>query len=862
MSYFPRKPEIMSPAGHWPQLHAAIEAGADAVYFGLKHFSARAKVGFTLAELPEVLRALHVRGVKGYVTFNTLAFDHELAEAARVAAAIAEAGADAFIVQDLGLARLVRAVAPEVEVHGSTQMSITSAEGVELARELGVSRVVLARELSLDEIRNIRAATDVELEIFVHGALCVSYSGQCFSSEAWGGRSANRGQCAQACRLPYELVVDGAPRPLGEARYLLSPGDLSALRLMPEIVRLGVAALKIEGRYKDETYVALTTSAYRKAVDEAWAGLPLSLSPAEELRLEQVYSRGLGPFFLSGTNHQAVVHGRAPRHRGVLVGRVVRVLADRVLIAPEPATAIAPLKPGDGVVFDAADRRSPEEPEEGGRIYHVRPARDGLLEVEFGNQAVNMRRVRAGDLLWRTDDPEVERAARPFTRPAAPLRRQPVAVRVTARAGAPLELEWRLLSPPARGGGHAPDLLDGQAGASTPELCVTVRSPEPLTMARRHALTVEDLREQLGRLGATPYTLAELEATIEGEPFVPDSLLNTLRRQAVERLAALQGQPRSGPVTRPLAALEALLASCHGAPEPGDLPPQLHLLVRTPEQLEAALTLRPAPASVILDYLDLYGLRPAVERVQAAGIPVRVASPRVLKPGEERIVRFLLKLGCGILVRSTGLLYALRQSGSPPLTGDFSLNAANLLSAATLLDLGLERLTPTHDLNAAQVADLARAVGPRRTEVVAYQHLPVFHTEHCVFCRFLSSGTSYKDCGRPCERHQVALRDQRGREHPVLADVGCRNTVFGAEAQTAARHLEAWRAVGIVHYRLEFVHESGAQVANVTTAFRAVLEGTLSQADLERRLRQIVPEGLTEGSLFVPAGHTLIPLLD
>ncbi|MFQ3664116.1 MAG: DUF3656 domain-containing protein, partial [Chloroflexaceae bacterium] len=695
------------------------------------------------------------------------------------------------------------------------------------------------------------------------------------------------GQCAQACRLPYELIVDGALRPLGDARYLLSPGDLSALRLMPEIVRLGVAALKIEGRYKDETYVALATSAYRKAVDEAWAGLPLSLSPAEELRLEQVYSRGLGPYFLSGTNHQAVVRGRAPRHRGVLVGRVVRVLADRVQIAPEPATAIAPLKPGDGVVFDAADRRSPEEPEEGGRIYHVRPARDGLLEVEFGNQAVNVRRVRAGDLLWRTDDPEVERAARPFTRPAAPLRRQPVAVRAVARAGAPLELEWRLMASPARGGGRGPNLLDdptlpstaphgsvswqsgsaeqsssSQASAPAPELCVTVRSPEPLATARRHALTVENLREQLGRLGATPYTLAELEAIIEGEPFVPDSLLNTLRRQAVERLAALQGQPRSGPVTEPLAALEALLASCRSAPEPAHLPPQLHLLVRTPEHLEAALALRPAPASITLDYLDLDGLRPAVERVQAAGIPARVASPRVLKPGEERIVRFLLKLGCGILVRSTGLLQALRQSGSPPLTGDFSLNAANLLSAATLLDLGLERLTPTHDLNAAQVADLARAVGPRRTEVVAYQHLPVFHTEHCVFCRFLSSGTSYKDCGRPCERHQVALRDQRGREHPVLADVGCRNTVFSAEAQTASRHLAAWRAAGIVHYRLEFVHESGTQVTDVATAFRATLEGTLSQGDLERRLRQIVPDGLTEGSLFVPAGHTLIPLLD
>src|SRR5579863_4744596 len=204
-----RKPEIMSPAGYWPQLRAAIEAGADAVYFGLTHFTARAKVGFTLAELPEVMRTLRGRGVKGYVTYNSLVFDSELSAAARGLASIAEAGADGIIVQDLAVVKLAREIAPQLEVHGSTQMSITSAEGVRVARDLGVSRVVLARELSLDEIRKIREQTDGGLEIFVHGALCVSYSGQCFSSEAWGGRSANRGQCAQACRLPYELMVDG-----------------------------------------------------------------------------------------------------------------------------------------------------------------------------------------------------------------------------------------------------------------------------------------------------------------------------------------------------------------------------------------------------------------------------------------------------------------------------------------------------------------------------------------------------------------------------------------------------------------------------------------------------------------------------
>ena len=248
--------------------------GADAVYFGLKHFSARAKVGFTLTELPEVMRTLHSRGVKGYVTFNTLIFDHELREAVKTIEQIASAGADSLIVQDVGMAQLAHQIAPDVNIHGSTQMSITSAEGVALAQRFGVNRVVLARELSLSEMRDIREQTDCELEIFVHGALCVSYSGQCFSSEAWGGRSANRGKCAQACRLPYELMVDDQLKPLGDARYLLSPGDLYALHQVPEIMEIGISTLKIEGRYKDENYVALTTSAYRRAVDAAWEKRP------------------------------------------------------------------------------------------------------------------------------------------------------------------------------------------------------------------------------------------------------------------------------------------------------------------------------------------------------------------------------------------------------------------------------------------------------------------------------------------------------------------------------------------------------------------------------------------------------------
>ena len=281
--------------------------------------------------------------------------------------------------------------------------------------------------------------------------------------------------------------------------------------------------------------------------------------------------------------------------------------------------------------------------------------------------------------------------------------------------------------------------------------------------------------------------------------------------------------------------------------------------MRTPDQLEAALALR--PASITLDYLDLYGLRPSIERVKAAGLPARVASPRVLKPGEARIVNFLTSLDCQILVRSTGILNVLQSKNHAELIGDFSLNAANSVAAREYLERGLLRLTPTHDLNAAQVADLARMAGADKLEVVAYQHLPVFHTEHCVFCRFLSTGTSYRDCGRPCEKHRVELRDQAGRSHPVMADVGCRNTVFGAEAQEASAHLDAWLAAGIRHFRLEFVHETAAQVRDVTRAFERALAGQTTGAQLNRELKAVAPGGTTQGSLLVKIDYLQLPVL-
>ncbi len=839
--------ELMSPAGYWPQLQAAIEAGADAVYFGLKQFSARAKVGFDLEEMPQVMQTLHRRGVKGYVTFNTLVFDHEITQARESIAGLIAAGVDSLIVQDIGMAKMIQEMAPGFPIHGSTQMSISTAEGAELAKTFGCSRVVLARELSLSDIRKIREQTDVELEVFVHGALCVSYSGQCFSSEAWGGRSANRGQCAQACRLSYDLIVDGLYRDLGADRYLLSPGDLMAIDHIPALVELGISCLKIEGRYKDAEYVAVTTGTYRKALDAALALMASPIAETDRDTLEQVYSRGLGDYFISGTDHQRVVHGRAPRHRGIRIGTVSKVLRDSVIIACDRALAR-----GEGVVFDAADRRSPDVQEQGGFVYDVREDGENLFRVWFSREGIDLNDIRPGDWVWRTQDPQVDKRIKPILKATKPIRTQGVQMKVTARVGEPLVV-------------HA-ILADGRD--------VTVRSEQIVEAAKTNGATAEWITTYFDRLGGTAYHLADLAVEITDAPFLPASLLNQVRRELVEKLEARQlarttyqdlavVQKENEELRSRLAILTKRDAEqpveAESASEQSPRNARLHLLVRTPAQLEAAIELR--PDSVTLDYLELYGLRQSVDRLLENQLVPRVASPRVLKPSEQKVVRFLLSLDVAILVRSGGLLFDLLKvdpADRPPLFGDFSLNVANRLSAEAMLDMGLERLNPTHDLNAAQVIELAREISPRFMEVTVLQHLPIFHMEHCVFCRFLSTGTDNTNCGHPCEKHRLAVRDGSGRSHPVMADVGCRNTVFNAELQSGAKHLDGFLTAGINDLRLEFVHQSEGEVVDCVTALRGFLDHSVTAEELDRLWNRATPCGTTEGSLFVP--KTLVQL--
>lgn len=833
------RPELLAPAGNWDCAKAAVENGADAIYFGLERFNARMRAqNITSSELPRLMEFLHRRGVKGYVTVNTLVFPKELAEAEQYLRTIITAGVDAAIVQDVGICRLIRHLSPDFPIHASTQMTITSTTGVEFAKSLGCHLVVLARECSLKEIRQIQQQlaereVSLPLEVFVHGALCVAYSGQCLTSEALGGRSANRGECAQACRMPYELIADGKVVNLGDRKYLLSPQDLAGLEVLPELVRARVSSLKIEGRLKTPEYVANVTRVYRQALDrvmalcESDAGSP---SSEERYDLEMAFSRGLHTGWFRGIDNQELVHARFGKKRGVYLGEVTRIRNNQVAVRLH-----APLKPGDGVVFDSGH---PEAPEEGGRVYAVEQQGQETL-VTFGRRDLDPRRLHVGDKIWKTSDPELDRQLRQSFAGETPQFQRPIHIEVYGEVGQPLTAIARDEL------GHV----------------VQVDSSTFLVAAHTKPLTTKCLQEQFGRLGNTPFCLGSLTNHLVGAAMLPVSELNRLRREMAAQLEELRCRPKCWQL-RQNASLPDLLP----APSP-HLPisssAHLIVLVRNLQQLKAAL--QAGIQTLYCEFEDPRAYREAVQMVRGGKGPgekthnsaqnqptIWVAPPRIAKPGENYILQQVRSSNAdGYLVRNYDQLQFFAENRC---IGDFSLNVANPLTADYFKQhFGLERVTASYDLNIAQLQDLLASCPPHWFEVTIHQHMPMFHMEHCVFCAFLSKGTDYTNCGRPCEKHEVKLRDRVGTEHILQADAGCRNTIFNGTAQTGAEYVQHLLELGVRYFRIEFVNETPAQVAQTIQRYRQLLQGEITGAQLWRELKLQNQLGVTRGPLGLPA---------
>ena len=824
--------ELLSPAGDLECAHAAIENGADAIYFGLDcGFNARHRArNFGLSDLTVIGSLLRSRGVRGYVTMNTLVFPDEMEPLVDVVQEITLAGIDAVLVQDFGVARLVRAICPDLEIHASTQMSLTSAETINVAKKLGLARVVLARELSVSEIKLIASSTDLPLEVFIHGALCVAYSGQCLTSESLGGRSANRGQCAQACRLPYDLICDGEERDLDDMRYLLSPQDLAGYAAINDLVEAGVQSLKIEGRLKTPEYVANITGHYRKALDQACNHQKVEVSAEAKREMELSFSRGFSSGWLEGNDHKRLVPGLHSSKRGIELGRVRSIDGQRVQVR-----LAAPVALGDGISIGCKTIDG-EDLQQGGRIYSLHNSTgDKTTEVResdvawlgFGWGEIDWQVVQPGDRVFKNDDPRLNRRLRKTFASDDPVRRQPLRMEVLAIVGKPLALTAFLPN----------------------GLSVELMGDVPLDEARNRPIEMSLLREKLGRLGGTNFELGELKATIEGKPMVPMAMLNQMRREAVEKLNLLvKAAPHREVVpARGRELLAPILESGHNTDEAAIDDFKSAVLCRDLGQVRAVCDL--GVDLVYADFHDIRQYKEAVSICRSNDVPIGLASVRIQKPGEMGLLRVLERHAPDlVLARNLAALQHFHACRIETIA-DFSLNISNHRSAEWIRSLGASRVTASYDLNRDQLVGLIDSVPSAWIETVIHQHMPMFHMEHCVYCSVLSPGTNKTNCGRPCDNHLVALRDRVGAEHTLQADVACRNTLYNATPQSGAELVSDLLQRGVRWYRIELLEEDPDQVRQIVSLYDQLLRRQITGQQVWKELRAANRVGVTRGTL-------------
>ncbi len=610
--------ELLLPVGNLEMCLAAIHNGADAIYMGVSGFNARGRSqDIPPSEAKEIIDLCHLYGVRVNLAFNIVIFENELSSALDTLLEYLPLGPDAFIVQDLGLARLIRALAPEQAVHGSTQMTMTSFEGIRLLDDLGIKRFVLGRENTIEEIKLIRKNTDKELEVFVHGALCVAYSGQCFTSESIGGRSANRGQCAQSCRLSYEMYVDGKKRNLGAKRYLVSPQDLCGIEDAPELARIGVDSLKIEGRLKAPEYVAAAAKSYSLKLQ----GLPYD---ASELAL--TYSRGFFTGWLHGVDHQKLVPADHSSHKGVFAGIVEGVNENRATIKTDRTLA-----PGQGMLFIGENETC------GAKIFQVLSQKNGLAEIALRKGEGN-NKVTKGMEAYLNSDPSVQaQLARSF-KDYEKMKRVPIDIEAFI-AGNRLVIKAR---------------------DEKQEIKVT--SQEAVEEPQKRATTAEDIEKELGKLGRSPFVLSSFKFYAERLFYFSQRELKSLRRQMVEALIATRTSVKLGPIHKDLAS--SLIAnSSEQSSKEG--PRKLHLLIREKEQLAALYDIDLSQIdSVTLDYEFGKDYKESLQTLKNKGIKAGLATTRVHKPKEYYNLNMLIRLRPDyILVRNLGRLPTFRTKG-------------------------------------------------------------------------------------------------------------------------------------------------------------------------------------------------------
>ncbi len=790
-------PELLSPAGSYDAVRAAVANGANAVYLGAERFNARDEgAQLTLDELEAACRLAHQHGVRIYLTFNVLVKPAEMHDALTFLGECVDRGIDAAIVQDVGVVRLIRQIYPSLEIHGSTQMTVHDESGALVMQKLGVQRVVLARENTLDDIRAIRAAVpDLGLETFIHGALCISYSGQCYMSGMISERSANRGSCAQSCRKDYVLTDEATGAELDHG-YLISARDLAAHDHLADIADAGVGCLKIEGRKKKPEYVATVTHGYRTFLTRLSEGDRTPPSIAETEPLVQIYSRGNTGGMYGGRAGRDYITRAQPDNHGMTLGRVLESSASDVTVEVTHAMEV-----GDGIAFEPPDLGGTKAI--GFTVTGVRTLsqRDGVIR-----QIISARqRIPTGWSVVRSSHAALLATAR-GSFAALPTsiqkRRHRLDLRLFGSAGGPLKLI-----------------------ATCGDDEVIACSEAVLAPATRRALDDLMLREQLGRLGETPFVLGAVDrGALGADLFLPVSALNRLRQDAVDQLLVRRNwaeqsrlAERAERITQAITSPSASAVEATGA------------LLAEVYTVQDALTAAASGATGIVFDPFLRHPAPSLSKVKALqtelalkGVSLRIRTPTIVRPEERQSVSKWLSLMTPIQTGHLGLLSELAAKGRDVI-GDYALNVFNQHTAAEVFALGARRLTLSVEHTVEEMLAVSSPWNGARFDAVIFGRPEGMTLEHCVLSAAFDRVVA--TCRDLCvQKHpNVSITDPAGYTFPVATDSACRNRLLHSRPIEAGEYLpRLWRG-GVRHFRLLF-NVPGDPIADVVRGYRSMLD--------------------------------------
>ena len=818
-------PELLAPAGSLDAVRAAIANGADAVYLGAERFNARDEgAQLSMAEVGEACRLAHERGRRIYLTLNTLVKPAELEDALRLLGEAIDVGVDAAIVQDVGLVRLIRRVYPAFEIHGSTQMTVHDASGAAFMRDLGIERIVLARENTLDDIRAIRSAVPgIGLETFVHGALCISYSGQCYMSGMISERSANRGSCAQSCRKDYHLTDVRSGREL-DTGYLISARDLGAGEHLAAITEAGVGCLKVEGRKKKPEYVAVVTRSYRDWLDRIARGEAAEPTATEVAPLVQIFSRGFTGGMYGGRAGRDYVTREHPDNRGVVVGTVIGREGDEIIIETTEELLV-----GDGIGFAPTDGVGEEKGFTVDDMRLVGRSQKGM------RQAIRSRiAIPTGWVVRRTFHAALMSGARAsFAGMPTKIvtRRERLDLRVFGSAGSPLKIV-----------------------ATAGDSYATVRGAIALVPATKRALDAAQLREQLGRLGETPFVLGSVDDAALGRGlFVPVSELNHLRQQIVEELAGqLEGIAAGGTATRDAIIADAVSHVDVSSAANADDPTGIRLIAEVFNEDDAR---RAADAGATEVVFDPFLRHPApipprvlalARELEGRGVTLRLRTPTIVRPEERRKLERWLALGLPLLSGHIGLVAELGRQGRD-IVADYGVNCFNQHTAAELFRVGASRVTLSVELTTEEIAAVVAPWSGSRFEILAYGRPEGMTIEHCVLsAAFDRTPTTCRDlCVR--DHPDVRLTDPAGYEFAVATDAACRNRLLHSRPIESSEFLAKLWLSGVRSYRLVF-NVPGDPVADVVERYRESLNAVARGERVDvARIRQVTGNAFTRG---------------